>query len=158
MHASWKTWKSANAIQKSISLIRVFLPTVNVENNPRRITRNSSARDILRKRLRREMPSDAVWCLSSCSRNCLRAVNETFDPVFALLIQKDTRSCVSHRDKPPLRHLNRCRILSLCENIEYASRIRFNSSKRLSFLRILWIYKYFFFFLKFAEDFLYFIS
>lgn len=53
-----------------------------------------------------------------------RAVNETFDPVFALLIQKDTRSCVSHRDKPPLRrHLNRDRsrfLSARCQNTEYA--------------------------------------
>lgn len=63
------------------------------------------------------MPSDA------CKRRLMfkqllaqlpRAVNETFDPVFALLIQKDTRSCVSHRDKPPLRrHLNRDRCFQL---------------------------------------------
>lgn len=123
MHAWWKTWKSANAIQKSISLIRVFL-LWNVENNPRRITRNSSAETFCANvyegkcHRTRATPFD-VWAVA-------RAIASSYSRtkrlilVFALLIQKDTRSCVSHRDKPPLRrHLNRdrCRVLSVhCEN------------------------------------------
>lgn len=76
---------------------------MNVENNPRSNNaqfKRARGDAILRKRLQREMPLDAVQLrlmFKQLLAQLPRAVNETFDPVFALLIQKDTRFCVSHR-------------------------------------------------------------